>query len=107
MAIRTLPVVAGIPALIFKVDLDGRPFKFEFTFNDRAGLWNMTIFNDADEVLLAGKALHVKQLLLELHQYNQALPQGNLFMLNLANENVNPTLENFGSDVLLLYEDVG
>ena len=105
MAIREIPLRNDLANYTFSIDLDNRPFKFEFKFNDRTGLWTFDIFNDADEILLGGIPFFVKQFLIDRYQHDQALPQGNLFGENLVNPDDPPNRDNIGIDVVLLYED--
>jgi len=105
MAIREIPLRNDIAAYTFTIDLDNRTFKFEFRFNDRSGIWHFDIFNDADEIILAGIPLFVKQLLIDIYKHDVRLPQGNLFAQNLVSEDDPPNRDNLGTDVVLLYED--
>ena len=105
MATREIPLRNDTAAYSFSIDLDNRPFKLELRFNDRTALWSLDIFNDADELLLAGIPLFTKQFLIDRYQHDQNLPQGNLFMENLVNPDDPPNRDNIGIDVVLLYED--
>lgn len=106
MAIKTLPIRAGVPAFRFRTDLDDTTFEFVFTFNGRLEVWTMDILDENGNELIRGIPIHVRQLLLKNYQHNLELPQGRLAAINLVDANVNPTFENFGEDVLLLYEEI-
>jgi hypothetical protein len=106
MALREIPITAGTLAFRFKIDLDNRPFNMQFTFNRRLLLWTMNISDDAGTDLIVGIPIHVKQNLLLQFKYNQQLPQGELFALNLVDDVSPPNQDNFGSDVVLLYNDL-
>lgn len=105
MAVRRLPIRAGVPALRFRTDLDDTTYEFRFTFNGRLSQWTMDIFDEAGNELVRGVPINVKQLLLKNYKHNTNLPQGDLIALNLVNEDENPTFTNFGDDVLMLYSE--
>ena len=106
MAIKVLPIQTDIPAFRFRSDLDDTTYEFRFTYNGRVGLWTMDLFDEAGNDLVRGIPVYVKQLLLKQYQYDQQLPQGNLFALNIVNPDSDPDFENFGDDVILFYEEV-
>jgi hypothetical protein len=106
MALKQIPLDIDQVAYSFKVDLDNRPFVFELTFNSRASLWTMTIKNESDETLIAGIPIHVKQDLLRQFRYDARLPQGVLMALNVVDGVSDPGLENFGDQVVLVYDEV-
>lgn len=106
MAIREIPLDSANSSFIQKVELDGRPFSFRFKFNDRTELWSIDISDDAGVLLVAGIPLFVKQLLIDRYQHKEGLPQGSLFAINQVDEDLPPTRDNLGVDVLLLYDEV-
>ena len=105
MAIRTIPIDPALLAFSFKVDLDNKSYRFRFAWNARVSVWTMNVLSEAGIELVNGIPIYPKQLLLKPFQYNEDLPQGNLFALNLVDGNTPPTRENFGSDVVVLYEE--
>lgn len=105
MAIRTLPIEEGVLAFSFKTTLDSTPYEFSFTFNERAQLWTMNIKDDAGTDLVLGIPIYVNQLLLSQFQYDSRLPQGNLMAMNLIDGASPPVKDNFGTDVIMVYEE--
>lgn len=104
MALREIPVGSDIEK--FKTELDGINYEYRFIFNDRTQLWGMDIFDDTGELLLGGVPMLVNQDILDKYRNDKRLPQGTLFITNLVEENVDPGRDNFGTDVILFYQDV-
>ncbi len=105
MATREIPLNSDIAAFDFKLDLDNRPFTFDIKFNTRMSVWFLSILDDAGVVLLGDIPLFPKLPLIDKYQHDARLPQGVLFLINLVSEDENPTRDNLGTDVVLLYED--
>lgn len=105
MAVRQIPITAGVLAFSFKIDLDNRPFDLRFTYNERLSLWTMNIRDDAGTDLLVGIPIYVKADFLSQFRYDDRLPQGKLMALNLVDDISPPVKDNFGTDVVLIYQD--
>lgn len=106
MAIREIPLRSDIKSYNFRVDLDNRTFTLDISFYDRAQIWLMNILDDTGEMLISGIPLFPKMFLIDKYQHDARLPQGKLFVESLVSEDANPTADNLGQDVILLYEDV-
>lgn len=105
MAERQIPIEPGEVAFSLKVDLDNRPFTMQFTFNSRMAIWTLNISDDAGDELVNGIPIHVKQDLIRSFKHDPRMPQGLLVAVNLVDGVTKPTIANFGSEVLLIYQE--
>lgn len=105
MAWKEIPITPGEIAFSFKIDLDNRPFRLQFTWNTRLAAWKLNIQDDAGNELLNGISIYPRIKLTDRYKYNAALPQGELVAINLVDGVSNPTQDNLGRDVLLFYNE--
>jgi len=105
MAFVQLPVSSDRANYEFKTTLDGVKYTLVFRFNNRAGHWIMDIKTASGAVIVTGILLLVGVDFLAQFQARQDLPHGNLFLLNLVDENVSPGRDDLGANVLLMYQE--
>lgn len=105
MALLQLPVSSGSANYEFKTELDGVKYTLRFRFNTRAGRWIMDIKTSQGGMLLAGIALLTGVDLLAQYRAYDGAPQGNMFLLNLQDENLSPGRDDLGNGVLLMYQE--
>ena len=104
MAFIELPIAADTPHQSFSVQLDGALYTVRLRYNTRAGHWILDLFTFAGEQLVAGLALRLGVDLLS--QYRSAeMPPGSLFVLNYVDPYAEPDRDNFGQDVMLIYQE--
>ena len=104
MAWKTLPIHSDFPSYSFKVELSSVLYTLSFSFNFRTEYWVMDIQDTSGEVIQAGVPVLVKQDLLGRFA-DSRIPSGELVALNLETENVEATRDNFGTSVVLLYNE--
>jgi hypothetical protein len=104
--IYELPCKSDLPSFTFQVDLDGRTFGFEFTWNERVESWFMAL-SDADGNALVSGVRVVVDFPLAARSTNDALPPGVLLAVDTAGEQQNPGLADLGGRVRLQYLAVG
>ncbi|MEW5804663.1 MAG: hypothetical protein AB1847_21445 [bacterium] len=107
MSLRQLPVRADTANYEFKIELDGTRYILAFRFNTRAGRWIMDVKTGQGVMLVAGIALLAGVDLLAQFRAYDGVPQGNLFLLNIEDENISPGRNDLGANVLLLYRETG
>lgn len=105
MALLQLPVSPDKANYEFKTTIEGTKYTLAFRFNTRAGRWIMDIKTGGGEVIVAGVPLLAGVDFLAQFTARENLPQGNLFLLNLVDENESPDRDNLGTDVLLMYQE--
>jgi hypothetical protein len=92
----------GTPWYDFSIDLDGRTFLLEFHWNARDVAWYLTIYDQDENLLLAGRKLVLDFPLLARFM-NPMLPAGEFFVVDTSAANEPPGLTDLGSRVVLLY----
>lgn len=105
MAWKEIPISVDEVAFSFKIELDSRPFRLQFTWNERLAAWKMNIQDDTGLDLICGIAIYPLNKLLKSYKYNTALPQGDLMAINLVDGVTPPTIDNLGTDVVLFYNE--
>lgn len=100
--IQRVPVDSILSNKQFRTELDAVFYLFDFRFNTRATLWMMNMYDEGGNIILSGIALLLGVDLISRFQ-DSRLPPGPLFMMNVKNDNIEATRDNFGEDVLLLY----
>ncbi len=104
MALIKIPVDSLRANYSMKLDLDGVTYTLSFRYNFRFAVWYMDLADEQGTTILSDIALLLGTILLDRFA-NDNIPQGELFMLNLENENEEATRDNFGIDALLMYEE--
>lgn len=89
-----IPTTTGRPYYQQRTRLDGREYVLRFAWNQREARWYLTIADDEDTVLLAGrKLLSNWPLLRHYHAADARLPPGELMVVDLTGDNVPPGLD--------------
>lgn len=104
MTTRLIPGSTELQAWAVSVELDATSIGFDVRFNRRDGKPRLSL-RKGGEVQVAGVPANCEQDLLDLHQYNQNLPQGVLRVADTNQMFTEPTTENYGQTVLLVYDE--
>lgn len=104
MAYITLPVRSDIPAYQFQIELEGTTYFFDFEWNERADCWTMDISNSDEVLLIAGIKLTCGFSLLEKFIID-GLPLGDFLLLDTTGKNLDPSANELGNRVLLMYRE--
>jgi len=105
MAIRIIPIDPQLVAQKFKISLDAVTYTFDLDFNERTGRFRLNIFDDLENELIFAIPMLVNYDLLKFHKFDPLLPQGTLFLVNLEEDNVDPSLGDLGSSVIMVYDE--
>lgn len=92
-----------------KTTLGGSLYKFYFSWNDRMGIWQMSISDADDNLLLGGIRLVPEIDLLAKYRVSvPCLPDGMLTLVDIQNDPITAELgrSNFGTRFLLGYFDL-
>ena len=105
MTTLVLPVRSDFKAYDFQIDLEGVIYTLDFGFNTRSGRWYMSIYDQAKENLLVGDIPILINTPLHDQYIKESLPPGRFIAVDETGQNNEATVDNFGIDVLLFYEE--
>ena len=106
MAVLEIPLQPDLYAFDFAIALDGSEFTFKFHWNTRAQGWYYSIYDATGAAVVEGRRYVVSWPLLRNVAVANA-PRGELYAINTLREGQDPTLEELGSNVRLLYTEYG
>jgi hypothetical protein len=104
MALIELPLRNDVPAFTFQTDLDGTTYTFKFHHNSRMDRWAFDILTANEDPIVSGVLVVTGTLLLERFS-DPRLPQGDMFVLNKADENASPVRDDLQKNVFILYDE--
>lgn len=102
MATQIIPFFTEFPNFSEQITLDNEVFRFDFTFNERAEQWNMSIFTVDGTPLIYGIKLVLGYPLLD-QWVGRGLPPGELVILDTTGNEVGVTRDNLGTILQLGY----
>lgn len=111
MATFQMPLIVEFFDYEIRTELDGVTFLVRFRWNWRAdgglGAWFMDL-SDADGVLLVGgRKCIVDEFLLAQFRTRIEMPTGQMMPFDTTRRHIDPSAQDFGARVLLLYLDAG
>jgi hypothetical protein len=83
--------------------LDGVSYAFRFRYNERGGSWNFDMLDDSGSEIISGRKVTVSWPLFGWRETDSRLPGGRLLACDTTDSDTDPTLEDFGSRVVLEY----
>lgn len=99
-----IPVDRNSPDQKFSIDLEGTVYVLRLIWNSRTGRWALSIFEEDETPIITGIAVVGNFDLLK--QYSDPrLPPGTIYVADQSGLAREPTDENLGGSVLLLYAD--
>lgn len=98
-----VPVLAGVGDYLFSMTLDDVPLVFRFKWNGRLERWTLTIYDENENVIVAGRAV-VNGIDL-IGQYNDSrLPPGKLIAVSADDtDDADARYDDFGIRVKFYY----
>ncbi len=105
MSTVQLPTDFGLPVFRAVYELDSVPYGFTFRINRRDNAWRAAIDRDGTTILHDMKIVQSEDLLIG-HKHDLQLPQGVLRVVDLDGTDAEPTEDNFGDSVILVYDEV-
>jgi hypothetical protein len=87
---------SSAPYYTQKTKLDGRDFVLRFSYNQRIERWYLSIYDDEDTPLRLGLKLIANWELLQHYRYDDRLPPGELWVMDLTPDGSPPTLDELG-----------
>lgn len=104
MATIVIPVRSDLPAYKFRISLDQTIYVLDFGYNTRADQWYMSIFDQAETLLVGDIPIQVNVPLTD--QYiRKGMPPGRFVAVDETGKNRNPSISNLGSEIKLFYQE--
>lgn len=104
MAYIKLPLRADLPAYEYQITLEDKILFFDFNWNARIGKWFLTIKDENQAEIVKGIKLLASVDLFGRFK-DTRLPLGTLYILDTANENKDPGIEDLGRRHIMLYRE--
>lgn len=102
MSVRLPLRTDGTPFYSFECALDGESFVFAFRWNTRDESWSFDVDDAAGNRLVSGRKVVLDWPLLVRFR-SESLPEGQLVATDTSGEGEAPSLEDFGTRVVLSY----
>ena len=99
-----IPVFEQNTAYSYTIQLEGRSYRFTFTWNERTRFWYLDIDDDQDAPVLSGIRVVIEWPLTSRYR-SAALPEGLLIAFELDASLDDPAFEDLGTRVSLAYLD--
>lgn len=94
---------ATLGKYVYTVDLDGVDYQIDTYYNDREDSWYFNLLDTEGTILRAGVKIVSNFLLLRL-MVTEPRPAGELLCINTIPGAEDPTIEDFGVDAVMAYE---
>lgn len=85
-----------------EVTLDGIPYLFKFTYNNRYDFWSMDILTKDEEPIVQGLKIVLNYELISRFRY-LGVPAGELYAIDSTEKETRVNRENLGNTVQLFY----
>ena len=105
MAQSVIPLDAADAHFDMEVELSGKIFTLEFKWNTRAAFWSASIREFQGDYIVAGEAVRSDWQLFKRHYGLTTMPEGRLLVVDMSGEKRDPTRDDLGVRVLLVYDD--
>lgn len=93
-----------MPAYQFQITLEDTSFFFDFEWNERGQFWSMSISDQDEQLLIAGVRLVAGISLIDKYIVS-GRPKGHLMCVDTSGKNIDPSISDLGSRVLLMYRE--
>ena len=104
MALVGVPLRKDVPSYQFRIELDSITYTLSIRYNSRLNRWVMDFNTENNSPLVTGIILLLGTNLLKRFK-NEGLPEGDLFLINVENENIEGGRDNFSENVQLFYQE--
>ena len=89
----------------FKIALDNADYFLVIQWNERSSFWTLDIYTAGKTLVKGGMVLRADYSLLDQYS-DDLLPQGKIKMIDQSGEGVDPSYDDLGSRVVMLYEPI-
>lgn len=104
MGYVSIPVRSDLPSYKFQIELERVIYGLSFSYNSRESRWFMDILDSMGNPLVTGIKLLTAWAIASRFQSSE-LPPGEFFLLDTAGENKDPTRDDLGSRILMIYRE--
>lgn len=104
MAYVVIPTTAD-PHSSLTVTLENVAYVFELRWNTRALAWFLDVYDDSETLLAGSRKLVCDWPIIGYRDTSALLPQGKLWVYDTSGAQLDPTLDDLGTRVLLIYEE--
>jgi len=105
MAIVQIPVKSDIGPQAYDITIDGVPYHFKFSYNQRASRWKLSVFDSNRNPILQNIVL-LTDVDFMLGFRHLPIPQGVFMVIDALNQEHNPTEYDWGDRNYFLYNEV-
>ena len=102
MAVLVIPTRSDLDNYKFTIDLEGLTYGFEFHYNGRMQKWVFDLTQEDGTPILQSTPVYVNQLPLQRFQ-TELKPPGEILFLDTSGANLDPTEDDLGTRVLMMY----
>lgn len=106
MAVLQIPVRNDIDLYNFTIDLESKTFGFQFRYNGRSSRWIFDLSDSLGNSIFTGVPVAVGNLPFYKLQ-NESKPLGDIFFLDTSGNDLDPTQDDFGTRVIMIYVESG
>lgn len=103
VGVLTIPVRVGVPHQRLFVELEGESYGIELRWNGTAGAWFADLLDRDGAVLLAGRRVAIGFPLTVRAAHDRRLPPGSFVAIDTTGKDEEPTLDDLGARIQLLY----
>lgn len=104
MSYHQIKLIADVPHYEQQVTLDGETYTLAFDWNEREGAWYMNLSDVESVPVVMGKKV-VSNWTFGHRSRSESMPPGRFLMIEHSGSDVDPTLEDIGDRVTLVYAD--
>lgn len=104
MATIIIPARNDLPAYKFKITLDAVVYTLDFNFNSRSQLWNMSI-SDQSENLIIGDIPILTDTPLTDQYVVDGIPPGRFIALDETGKHRSANKNNLGTEIKIFYQE--
>ncbi len=102
MAVINLPIIKGNANYKYSITLNGTIFFLKFQFNNVLDKFTMSLFDQNEDVLFAGRAVVLGTSNL-FRGADERIPSDFVFAVDLTETHTEPNFENIGDSVQVVY----
>lgn len=88
-----------------RVAFDGTTFELRFRWNTRMQAWFMDVLDEDRNTVVYARRCIIEWTMLRQSRHVDGAPAGELINIDTTQRDVPPTLEDFGTRVLMMYLD--
>lgn len=103
MAVEIIPIENEQLAFRQLMTLNEAVVNLRFYYNSRSERWKMDVLDQDNDPIILGRTVNLGLDLLGRF-FDERLPDGFLSTFDLKDRDSEPDLENFGSDVLMIFD---